>query len=106
MGLENREMFLKHQGFDKIFKKRDFPESSELIKANKGGFTWGYHDHELLKQQSHQDTYQDQPLFDVLLTMSMLQPFDILASKIKNVENRLKHLDLNAKQRVILHNIY
>lgn len=75
MGLENQETFLKHQGLDKKFKKRDFPESSELINANKDGFTWGYHHHELLKQHSHQDTLQDQPVFDVLLTMSTHQHF-------------------------------
>lgn len=75
---DKQDLFFWHQGVDKIIEESQFPPKAVRMKPNKGGFSWGYPDHEvfdLMEKKTEKDP--DQPFFDIVLTLSTHEPFQI-----------------------------
>jgi phosphoglycerol transferase MdoB-like AlkP superfamily enzyme len=66
----NIKSYLLNTHFQKIIDKTDF-------KGNEFNSKWGAHDEYVLQKQLTDLTYEKQPFFSVLLTLSTHEPFDV-----------------------------
>lgn len=77
----NINMYLKSSGFKNIIEKKDYQENELNSK-------WGAHD-EFIFQKQLLNQNKKQPFFDVILTLSNHEPFEVpVASKFKGEDER------------------
>ena len=60
-----------------LIQRDNFNRKYSLMPANKQGFTWGYGDLEVFKNYIDRFKNQDKPRFDVFLTLSNHNPFQV-----------------------------
>jgi phosphoglycerol transferase MdoB-like AlkP superfamily enzyme len=75
----NMKNFMIQAGFDPIFGKDDFPETSYNSK-------WGAHDEVVLGKQIEVAGKEKEPFFHVLFTLSSHEPFEVPGMKINENE--------------------
>jgi uncharacterized sulfatase len=93
---DNEEAFLKRQGLDEIYQRRDFGPGYARVSE------WGYDDNELMGFASEREARSiDQPFVDVIQTVSMHDPFRFLGQERyrARLEQRLTELGLSEPQK-------
>lgn len=95
-------LFLKRQQIDKIIDKTGFGPSDEKLPAKANGFSWGYGDKAIFKKYlSDISTRPAGPRLDIILTLSMHDPFLIKEQDLYNLkfDKRLASLNLSADKK-------
>lgn len=73
---DNMDVFMQHQGVDKIIDKKDFDGTYDPLPGNASGFSWGYGDFELYRRYFQSlGNENEKPAVNVLLTVSTHSPF-------------------------------
>lgn len=70
----NFRAYLSQAGFEKLITEEDFPGEQSQSK-------WGVHDHIVFEKFYNDLSNNKQPFFDVLLTLSSHEPFDVPIGK-------------------------
>lgn len=74
---DGQRNFLIKQGIDHIYDEKSFGSQFKKLPANSGGFTWGYGDADLFKNSFNFITQTKTPYFNVYLTVTTHEPFNI-----------------------------
>ena len=73
---DKMKSFLQKNKITNIIDENDFPAGYEKIPSLAGGFTWGYGDKELYRYyMENVSSAESSPKLDILLTISMHNPF-------------------------------
>jgi hypothetical protein len=93
---DNEEAFLRRQGLDEIYGRKDFGSEYSRISA------WGFDDNELVSFcLAHEGQPISQPFVDVLQTITMHDPYRFLGQEryTSRFEERLNQLGLSQGQK-------
>ncbi|HZL08684.1 MAG TPA: LTA synthase family protein [Prolixibacteraceae bacterium] len=99
---DKMDVFMNRQGIDQIIDSKKFGAEYNKIPAKGNGFSWGYGDREIFSRYLEDvKSRPNSPRMDVLLTLSMHDPFNLPNQESYNhkFENRLNSLDLSEKTK-------
>ena len=97
------DVFLKRSGINSINDINTFPSGYVKMPAQSNGFSWGYGDKELFKYfLAKKETVTTQPNFNVLLTVSMHNPFLINEQEtyLNGFEQRMIQLSFDENKKL------
>jgi len=100
---DKMDIFLHRQGIDQIIESRNFGSEYTTLPKSGKGFSWGYSDLDVFKKYlGNLKSGTDSLRTDILLTLTMHDPFDVPDQEIYNqkVTRRLKALTLSDKTRI------
>jgi lipoteichoic acid synthase len=84
--------FLEFNGIDNLIDENKFGSGYTKIKANEGGFSWGYPDAEIFKKMLTDLDGKKKPRLDIIMTLTNHEPFDFPSKAIylKKVDSIMK----------------
>ena len=75
---DNQELFLEKQGISYVLSEQKFPSKYSKMKANSGGFSWGYSDKDVFDQSLNYLNQQEKsPRLDMYMTLVTHEPFTV-----------------------------
>lgn len=78
VSFDNQDLFLEKQGIDYILSEQKFPNKYTKMKANSGGFSWGYSDKDVFDQSlNYLNTTDNSPRMDMYMTLVTHEPFKV-----------------------------
>jgi phosphoglycerol transferase MdoB-like AlkP superfamily enzyme len=82
VGFDNQRDFLERQNLDYILGEGKFPSRFQKMKANSGGFSWGYADKDVF-ELAHETVNKagNKPRIDVYMTLVNHEPFVVPEEK-------------------------
>lgn len=101
VSFDKQDVFLDYQGVDYLLSEQKFPSEYSKMKANSGGFSWGYNDKDVfdfsLKLIEKQNA---SPRIDIYMTLVTHEPFKVPDTKYKSrFKDILRSIPASEKER-------